>query len=99
MSIIFEIIDRTKRKLYLSKKQLKPIVSKHPEMQGKLGYIEATLIAPHKICDYSDIAKGVVYYYRYYKEISSKAKYLRVIVKYLNGEGFVITSYFVDKIE
>jgi hypothetical protein len=38
---------------------------------------------------------NVRYYYKYYKNRKSKAKYLRVIVKYLNGEGFIITAYFV----
>jgi len=42
--------------------------------------------------------ENVRYYYRYYKNIESSAKNLLVVVKYLNGEGFVITAYFVRSI-
>ena len=34
-------------------------------------------------------------YYKYYK---NKKQYLKVIVNYLNREGYVITSYFVKNI-
>ena len=37
-------------------------------------------------------------YYRYYKDRKKKAKFLQVVVKYLNGDGFVITAYFVRQI-
>ena len=34
-------------------------------------------------------------WFLYYKE---RRKYLRIVVNYLNGEGFVITAYFVKNI-
>ena len=39
---------------------------------------------------------AVSFYYRYYKE---KKQYLFVSVKYLSGEGFVITTFYTDKIK
>jgi len=38
----------------------------------------------------------VRFYYKFYKNLS---KYLLVSVKYLNGEGFVITAFYTSKIE
>jgi len=38
------------------------------------------------------------FYYRYYKDRKT-AKYLLIIVKYLNGQGFIITSFYTDKIK
>lgn len=63
-------------------------------MQNTLNIIEETIKNPQKITDYLP-DPDVKYYYRHCKSRKSKAKYLRVIVKYLNGEGFVITAYFV----
>ncbi|GAI26275.1 unnamed protein product, partial [marine sediment metagenome] len=35
-------------------------------------------------------------YYKYYK---NRKQYLKVIVNYLNGNGFVISAYFVRNIK
>lgn len=73
-------------------------MQKHPEMQGLIDEIITVLQKPLKITEYS-IDEHLRYYYCYFKNRNSPAKYLRVIVKYLNGEGFVITSYFVETIQ
>ena len=94
MSNIFEIIDKTDRKIRLTKKQWKHITlpfSLHSYMANHLEEIKESLIKPDKIV-FSVYDKHKANYYRYYKV---KKKYLRIIVKYLNGEGFVITAYFV----
>ena len=64
-------------------------------MTNYLEEIKRTLINPDKIID-SVNNDTKVNYYKYYKE---KIKYLRVIFKYLNGQGYVITSYFVSNIK
>lgn len=97
MAIIFEIIDKSGRKIYLTNERWKHIVAEHPEMQNKLEFIKETLINPHKIIDHSFSIDNLKYYYHHFK--TTKYKYLRVIVKYLNGKGFIITSHFVNKIE
>ena len=94
---VIEIIDKTKRTIFLSEERYKHIV-KHEEMQNKLEWVKETLENPIKIATYFP-EENVKYYYRYYKEITLKAKYLRVIVKYLNGKGFIITAYFVEHLK
>lgn len=98
MTIIFEIIDRTKRKIYLTEERWKHICSRHPDIMSRLWCIEETLINPNKMIDHSSKEDRISHYYRYYKDVKRKAKYLRVIVKYLNGSGFVITSSLVERI-
>ncbi len=93
MTRILEVKDKTGRNIYLTDERYNHI-KKHPEMQDNLTVIEETVKIPHKITDYT-LESDVKYYYRHYKNRKSKAKYLRVIVKYLNGEGFIITAYFV----
>ena len=95
---IFEITDKTNRKIRLTKERWSHItspVSPHSYMANYIEEIKECLIKPEKIINsiYDD---NKVNYYKYYKE---KKSYLRVIVKYLNGNGFVITSYFVRNIE
>ena len=95
--MIFEITDKTGRKIYLTEERCKHIL-KHPEMSNQLENIKDTLLNPLKIISY-ELENNIFYYYRYYKNRKSIAKYLRVIVKYLNSKGFIITAYFIDKIK
>ena len=39
------------------------------------------------------------FYYKYFKHKPLPYKYLLVLVKYLNGEGYVVTTYYEDKIK
>lgn len=95
---VFEITDKTGRKIRLTKRQWRETTLKHPSMAGYLGEIKEALIRPDTITDYS-LDEYVRYYYKYFKHIKSKNKYILVIVKYLNGDGFVIKSYFENKIK
>ena len=97
MLYIVEIVDKTGRKIRLSKERwthITSLSSPHAYMTNHLEEIKETLIEPNKIT-------GSVYdsyksnYYKYYKD---KKRYLKVIVKYLNGNGFVISAYFVKNI-
>lgn len=91
--IIFEIVDKTGRRIRLTKKQWKHSLKRHPNMINYLEEIEITLKNPLKITDYSE-EDDVMYYYKYIKHKEGPYKYLLVSVRYLNGEGFVITAYF-----
>lgn len=90
MDNIFEIIDKTGRKIRLTKTQFKHILY-HKSMENYLEEIKETLKNPLKIIPHET---GDLYDYYNYKNRKEKAKCLQVVVKYLNGEGFVITAYF-----
>ena len=98
MDNIFEVFDRYRRKIHLSKERWKHIIHDHPEMSGKLNEIENLVRSPLIIKDSKD-GENVKHYYKYYKNLKQKAKYLLVSVKYLNEHGYVITSFYVDKIK
>ena len=96
MSIIFEIVDKSGRKIRLTKKQWSHITTIHAEMTNYLEEIRRTLEKPLKIIPQE---KGnLIRYYSYQKHRRHSEKYLRVIVKYLNGEGFIVTAHFVEHI-
>lgn len=92
MKIIFETIDKTGRKINLSKRQWSHIRKKHPEIED-IEYVKETIQNPDKITSYS-YDKTIRYYYKFYKHRKSSQKYLLVIVKYLNGGGHIVSSYF-----
>jgi len=93
MAHIFEIIDKSKRRIYLSDERLKHIKRDHPDVEKE--EIKLTLQEPVKIIDKR---KNKNFYYGYFKYKKLPSKFLRVIVNYLNGEGFVISAYFVKRI-
>lgn len=97
MDIIFETIDKTGRRIRLTKRQWSHINRKHPAVANYFEEIKETLKKPNVITE-SDLEEDVNFYYRYYKTLKSPYKYILVIVKYLNGTGFVISAYFEKSI-
>jgi|SRR3989344_4296169 len=95
---LFELKDKSGRKIYLSKERWKHINQEHPEISPYLDELKEALENPLAITTYP-LEEGIRYYYQYLKERTRPEKYLLIIVKYLNGDGFVITSYFVRNIK
>ncbi len=95
-NIIFEITDKSGRQIYLTKERWGHI-QKHPEMSNQVENIKNTLKRPLTIRKFEYDAE-VRYYYSYFKNRDG-AKYLLVLVKYLNGNGFIISAYYTTKIE
>lgn len=95
MAYIFEITDKTGRKIHLSKERWgEHIRLIHPEIQ-KPEEIEEALKNPDVI-NSSDRDESVRWYYKYNKQ---RKRYFKVSVKYLNGKGYVITAHYTRKIE
>jgi len=94
MSRIFETKDKSGRTIYLTDDRWKHIL-KHQEMSNQIEQIKDTLLYADKITK-DNYDPDVRFYYRYYKD---RKEYLFISVKYLNGEGFIITSFYTDKIK
>ena len=92
---IFEIIDKNKRKIHLTKERLKHI-QKHPHLHEPIEDIKDVLENPLAIRYEDD--ESVLYFYKEFKQMPKLERYLMVSVKYLNGNGFVITAFFTNKI-
>jgi len=94
MDKILETKDKSGRNIYITSERWRHIL-KHPEMSDKIEEIKETLLSPTKITiAYYD--PNVRFYFRYYKE---RKEYLFISVKYLNGKGYIITSFYTDKIK
>lgn len=97
--IIFEVIDKTGRKIKLNKKQwASQIIRRHPQISSEKDKLIETLQNPDKIIDPMQLDPNKRFYYKHYKDRLSSNKFIRVIVKYLNGHGFIISAQFVPKI-
>ena len=97
MDYLFEIIDESGRKIHLSNERWTHIKKKHPEIENqemlKEGIEKFDKITKH------DFDPSVHYHYKFYKHKRQSKRYLCVAIKYLNGEGYVITAYFDTKIK
>ena len=95
--MMIEIIDKSGRKMHLSKERWRHIRKKHPEVED-LEQIKETIENPDKITEYS-FDEDVHYHYKFYKNTKPSLKYLLVIVKYLNNSGYIISAYFKSYIK
>ncbi len=78
MDRLFEVQDKSGRKIYLSKERWQHIAGEHPEIAPFLEEIKATLSQPTKFAEYES-DKAVRYYYKYFKTGSAPANYLLTI--------------------
>ena len=93
MNYIFEVIDKSGRRIHLSRERWKHIL-RHKGIEQYLFQIRDTLIKPDLIIQH----KFDVTMRNYYTLIKDKKRYLLVSVKYLNGEGYAATSFITRKI-
>jgi len=85
MENIFEITDKTKRKIRLSKRIWSKIRRKHYEIENE-EQIKEALTNPDKIEDYNE---SVAYYYKYYKNKPLPKRFLLVPVKHQKSFRFL----------
>lgn len=90
----FHVISKLGKDIEVSAARWDLIVrTKHPEIKGKESGIKETLKEPDEI----RVSLSDPSVYLYYK---SQGKYSMVVVaKHKNGEGFIITAYFTDRIK
>ncbi len=95
MAFIFEVTLKSGRVILLPQERWEHIMYEHPAI-GSPEMIKDALLFPTKIKKSLYDPETVEWYFRYLKD---KRRYLLVAVKYLNGEGFVITAYYVNTIK
>jgi hypothetical protein len=73
-------------------------VLSHPEMRKQRYRIKETLVDPDEVRQ-SIRAAEVLLFYKLYAETPVTQKFMLVVVEILNGEGFIVTAFFTDKIK
>lgn len=97
MTTLIEIRDREEKIVRLTKERWSHILQEHPEMSDQMESIIET-VRNARIIKQSHRDSMTKFYYRYKKE-RREAPYLLVAIKYLNGEGYIITSFYTNKIK
>ena len=91
---VLDVIDRTGRRIYLPEPRWKHIAAKHPDVATKLYEIENALRFPTTILP-QELDKTK---HDYYLRRKASGDYLVVVVKYLNGTGYVLTAFRTRKL-
>lgn len=94
MVYLFEIRDKNNKEIHLSEERWIHINKRHPEICD-IETIKDTIKNPDKIKNYSFDPQKV----NFYKYSKLTKDFTLVVVKYLNGKGFIITVYKSKKIK
>jgi hypothetical protein len=93
---VFEVTCKLGKRLRLTEVQWAHAAARHPELQGQLPKLTATLEEPDFVLH--SLEEDSHQYYRRFKETPVTEKYPLVVAKHGDGEGFVITAFFVAKV-
>ncbi|PJF39370.1 MAG: hypothetical protein CUN54_08860 [Phototrophicales bacterium] len=86
------LIDHEGREIRLTSERREHILE-HPEMAEQFEHIQETVKSPETIIATS--ADDTVHvYHRYYEVTPVTSKFLLVVVKILEDDGFVLTAFF-----
>lgn len=96
--VIFEVVSKFDRKIRLTEEIYNHVCVRHPEVFGEIDRMKETLISPQTVRR-SAYDEKVWLFYRLFKDTPVTEKYLMVAARILNNEGFVVTSYFTDKVK
>jgi len=73
-------------------------VLEHPEMENQSSKIEETLVDPDEVRESVHVS-SIWLFYKFYTNSPVSEKYLLVAVKVSDGEGFIVTAFFTDKVK
>lgn len=86
------------RSVRLTDERRAHIENEHPEMEGQIARIEATLLDPDLVVR-SKVDTEVEQFYRYYGDTPVGGKHMCVIVKGGSAGPFVVTAYLTDTVK
>ncbi len=90
----FEVTSSLGKRISISSEYWQKIIeTKHPIMAGQEELVKQTLTSPEQV---RRSRKDAAVHLHYRK---SDDRYCCVVVKHLNGDGFVVTTYVTDKIK
>ena len=92
--IYFEVISSFNKKIRTTRSHWELITKiKHPEIEGKEAEVKECLRNPVEVRKSSEDSEVLLHYKK------EGSYFLCVVVRHLNGEGFIITAYITDKIK
>ena len=95
--VVFEVQSKLGKTVRLDEARWKHILE-HQEMENQNSKIEETLLDPDEVWESAHSASMWLFYKLYAKSPVSQ-KYMLVVVQVLDGEGFIVTAFFTDKVK
>ena len=95
--VVFKILSKMGKVVSLNEDRWRHVLE-HPEMKNQLGRIKETVVNPDEVRE-SVHDPSVLLFYKLYEETLVTEKYLIVVIKTLNREGFIVTAFFTDRVK
>lgn len=96
LSLVWERVAYNGKRIRLTDVQKRHIDFFHPEALKKDEMLMETIETPDIVTIGGRSDTRILY--RFYETTAVSSKYLAVVVKELNQEGFILTSYLTDRI-
>jgi hypothetical protein len=94
---VLEVRSKLGKTIKLDEDRWKHVLE-HPEMKNQIHRIKETLVAPDEIRE-SVHTPSIWMFYKLYPHSPVSEKYMLVIVEVSDGEGFIVTAFFTDKVK
>ena len=95
--VVFKIVSKMGKIVSLDEERWRHVLE-HPEMKTQLDRIKETAVNPDEVRA-SVHDSSVLLFYKFYEETPVTEKYLIVVIKSLNREGFIVTAFFTDRVK
>jgi hypothetical protein len=95
--VMLEVRSKLEKVIRLDDYRWKHVLT-HPEMENQLSKVEETLVDPDEVRE-SVRNSSVWLFYKLYTKTPTSRKYLLVAAQVLDGEGFIVTAFFTDKVK
>jgi len=96
MPIVFETVAYDGKIIRLTEVQWLHAVFFHPEIEGEQEKMKEVLENPEIVV--RGATEDTKICYKFYPLTPVASKYLTVVVKILDREGFIVTSYFTERV-
>ena len=96
MTVIFEVVSKIGKEVRLTDVQWTHMKARHKELRNQIGKMRLVLTEPDSI--WHSPREEVYHFYRRFTKTPVSEKYLLLVVKYVDDEGFVVTGFFVSRI-
>ena len=90
--------DYSGRRIRYPEERQAHVVDSHPYMEHQVELVQETLADPDEVRMSQEDPSTVIIYYRWFWNTPVGSRYVRVVVKLLLGDAFVLTAHVTDNI-
>ena len=92
------IYDPQGRPVRFPEERWEHICTRHPEMATARGHITETVMQPERTVIPDNAPEAAIRYYKWFTDMGTGNKWVRVAVKYLPNDAYVITAFMTGRV-